>query len=35
VLAVSDDPRPENVQRYLAASRALEESRLIRKTRAA
>lgn len=27
VLAFSDDPGPENLQRYLAASRALEESR--------
>jgi hypothetical protein len=35
VLAVSEDPKPANVQRYLAASRALEESRLTRKTRAA
>jgi hypothetical protein len=27
VLALSDDPRPENVERYLVASRALEDSR--------
>jgi hypothetical protein len=26
VLALSDDPRPENVERYLVASRALERS---------
>jgi hypothetical protein len=33
VLALSDDPRPENVARYLAASRALEHSRSSRKLR--
>jgi len=27
VLALSDDPRPDNVERYLVASRALEDSR--------
>ena len=27
VLALSDDPRPESVERYLIASRALEDSR--------
>jgi hypothetical protein len=27
VRALSDDPAPENVNRYLAVSRALEESR--------
>jgi hypothetical protein len=27
VIAFSDDPGPENLERYLAASRALEESR--------
>jgi hypothetical protein len=27
VLAFSEDPDPENLERYLAASRALEESR--------
>jgi hypothetical protein len=27
VLALSDDPRPENVERYLVASSALENSR--------
>ncbi len=27
VLAFSDDPGPANLERYLAASRALEESR--------
>jgi hypothetical protein len=26
VLALSDDPRPDNVERYLLASRALEDS---------
>jgi hypothetical protein len=26
VLALSDDPRPENVERYLVASEVLEES---------
>jgi len=31
VLALSDDPRPENVGRYLVASRALEDSRSRRK----
>jgi hypothetical protein len=33
VLAVSEDPQPENVERYLVASRALEESRSRRKPR--
>ena len=28
VRALSDDPRPENVELYLVASRALEDSRL-------
>jgi len=27
VLALSDDPRPDNVERYLIESRALEDSR--------
>jgi hypothetical protein len=27
VLALSDDPRPANLDRYLAASRAVEEAR--------
>jgi hypothetical protein len=27
VLALSDDPQPENVERYLVASTALEDSR--------
>jgi hypothetical protein len=27
VLALSDDPRPENIDRYLVASRALEDTR--------
>jgi len=27
VLALSDDPEPANLERYLAASRSLEESR--------
>ena len=27
VLAFSDDPRPANLERYLAASRAVEEAR--------
>jgi hypothetical protein len=27
VLALSDDPRPANVERYLAASRTLEDSK--------
>jgi len=27
VVALSDDPGPENLERYLAASRALDESR--------
>jgi hypothetical protein len=31
VLALSDNPRPENVERYLVASRALEDSRSSRK----
>ena len=31
VLALSDDPRPDNVERYLVASRALEDSRSRRK----
>jgi hypothetical protein len=33
VLALSDDPEPANVERYLEASRALEESRHARKAR--
>jgi hypothetical protein len=33
VLALSDDPQPENVERYLVASRALEDSRSRRKPR--
>ncbi|MCW2976556.1 MAG: hypothetical protein JWM06_1837 [Actinomycetia bacterium] len=33
VLAVSEDPQPENVERYLVASRALEESRSRRNPR--
>jgi hypothetical protein len=33
VLAVSEDPQPENVERYLVASRALEDSRSRRKPR--
>jgi hypothetical protein len=34
VLAVSEeDPQPENVERYLVASRALDESRSRRKPR--
>jgi hypothetical protein len=33
VLALSDDPKPENVEQYLAASRALEDSRSRRKPR--
>jgi hypothetical protein len=33
VLALSDDPRPENVERYLVASGALEDSRSRRKPR--
>jgi hypothetical protein len=33
VRALSDDPRPENVERYLVASRALEESRSSRTSR--
>lgn len=32
VLAFSDEPGPENLERYLAASRALEESRRARRT---
>jgi hypothetical protein len=31
VLALSDDPRPDNVERYLVASRALEDSRFEKK----
>ena len=34
VLAVSEDPQPENVERYLAASRVLEDARSNRKPRA-
>jgi hypothetical protein len=34
VLALSDDPAPANVQRYLAVSRALEASRSKAKTSA-
>jgi lipoyl-dependent peroxiredoxin len=34
VLALSDDPRRENVERYLAASRVLEDARSKRKPRA-
>jgi hypothetical protein len=34
VLALSDDPEPENVERYLVASRALEESRSRKTSRA-
>jgi hypothetical protein len=34
VVALSDDPGPVNVERYLAASRALEESRPKRARRA-
>jgi hypothetical protein len=33
VLAFSDDPGPANLERYLAASRSLEESRRARQTR--
>jgi hypothetical protein len=33
VLVLSDEPQPENVERYLAASRALEGSRSSRKPR--
>jgi hypothetical protein len=33
VLALSDDPRPENVERYLVASRALEDLRSRREPR--
>jgi hypothetical protein len=33
VLALSDDPRPENVERYLVASHALEDSRSRREPR--
>jgi hypothetical protein len=33
VLAFSDDPGPANLERYLAASRALEESRRARRKR--
>lgn len=32
VLAFSDDPGPPNLERYLEASRALEESRRARQT---
>jgi hypothetical protein len=32
VLALSDDPGPANLERYLGASRALEESRRSRQT---
>jgi hypothetical protein len=32
VLAFSDDPGPENLERYLASSRMLEESRRSRRT---
>jgi hypothetical protein len=38
VLALSDDPGPVNLERYLAASRALEESYgrpIVRRTRRA
>jgi len=38
VLAFSDDPGPFNLERYLAASRALEESKgrpIVRRTRRA
>jgi hypothetical protein len=34
VRALSDNPRPENVERYLVASRALEESRSRKTSRA-
>jgi hypothetical protein len=34
VLALSDDPAPGNVERYLAASQALEDSRPPRRTKA-
>jgi hypothetical protein len=33
VLALSDNPRPENVERYLVASRALEDPRSKREPR--
>ena len=33
VLALSDNPGPENVERYLVASRALEDSRSRRTSR--
>ena len=33
VLALSDDPEPTNVERYLEASRALEETQRSRQTR--
>jgi hypothetical protein len=33
VLAFLDDPGPANLERYLAASRSLEESRRDRRTR--
>jgi hypothetical protein len=33
VLALSDDPCPENIKRYLVASRALEETRSSGKSR--
>jgi len=34
VLALSDDPRPANLERYFEASRKLEESRRSRQTAA-
>jgi len=34
VLALLDDPRPENVERYLVASHELEDSRSRRQPRA-
>jgi hypothetical protein len=34
VLALSDDPEPANVRRYLAASQALEDPRPPRRTKA-
>jgi hypothetical protein len=33
LIAFSDDPGPANLERYLAASRSLEESRRSRQTR--
>ena len=33
VRALSDDPAPENIERYLAATRALEYSRSSKKSR--